>query len=494
MTVVVSEPSDVNLDTLRRVALEGEDAVFSSAALERMASAHEQFQRYVHSHRDTFIYMVTAGAGPDAKSRYTLEQTRRRRSGFKPFLNLSFGGGTLPEHLSRATVFAQMATLASGSSATHPKRAVHIATGLSSTLPPLPKRGLTAAGEIMPRFVLRSADEPDIAGEGFSAGTGNGAQMSAAMAALTAIFTGRRLEIAEVIFALSACAFPGAPQLWDPTLEGLYGDDFDDEAARRLRSLLEGGQPRRGATAPLSYRLLARFLAAARRSLTALEDVATTALGEAASNPAFITAVPGGAVSSTGGFHNATAAPAIDAVSLALLNLASLAHRHSVKLHKGELSGLPDRLLLDGTDYMSGYSTTYLEYTPNQALEELRRAAQATLLVPAEIAASEQDDVAITAPVAYNAGRQVAACFDEILAVLAVSASQAIEVAEVSDEPVVPPGLSAVLARLRQIVPPVRSRRELGEECGRLAAAISAAVEEGTVSSFTGAVRDRSGG
>jgi histidine ammonia-lyase len=95
--------------------------------------------------------------------------------------------------------------------------------------------------------------------------------------------------------------------------------------------------------------------------------VASISLREVASNPMYLLPddddVLGKAIS-TGGYHNATAAAAIDAVAATWADIAALAHRHAVKLHKGEVSLVPDRLLPEGTDYTTGYSTTYLEYVP----------------------------------------------------------------------------------------------------------------------------------
>jgi len=160
-------------------------------------------------------------------------------------------------------------------------------------------------------------------------------------------------------------------------------------------------------------------------------------------------------------------------VAASWVDLASLMQRHLVKMHKGEVSQLPDRLLPPGTDYTTGYSTTYLEYVVNDFVEEMRRLAQPTTLAAAEVSASEQDDVAIPTPLAFTMERRVAECFDNMMAVAAVVASQALHA---TDRPAQPP-LRRFLACVREIVPPVTSSRKLGQECQRLADALHAAVE-----------------
>ncbi|MHB1884184.1 MAG: aromatic amino acid lyase [Acidimicrobiales bacterium] len=491
MTVVVDTCADVNLETLRRVALEGERVRLSDRAAGHIAAVHTRFQDHVATHADGFIYMVTAGAGPDAKSHYSLEQARERRRR-QPFLGLSFGGANLPQYVSRAAIFAGISMLVSGHSATHPARAQAMVEMLDGELPRLPTRGLVAAGELMSNFVLQTRSSLSIADEGFSAGTGNGSPASSAMAGLAALFARRRLELSEVVFALSIEAIRAPLSAYHPALKELWKDPFAALALDRLGDLLDGASlTRRNGTAPASYRVLPRLLGQARRSLATLEAVATVALSQGVSNPAFIFAplpaagepvqarrdgpVGQETTVSNGSYHNSSAAPAIDSMSASWVELGAIAHRHAVKLHKGGVSQLPDRLLPPGTDYVTGYSTTYLEYVPNQALEEMRRLAQPTLLSPAETAASEQDDVAITAPVAFVAEREVSSRLDEVLAVLAVICSQAIHLTGFA----VAPRLETLLDFVRDVVAPVESRRQLGQECGRLAGAISAAIEHG---------------
>lgn len=473
MTVTISAPEDVNLATLTRVAIEREPVRIAPATLKSMAVAHAQFQRYVQKHRDDFIYGITSGAGPDAKRVSTPEQGAEWRRQGLPWLRLSFGGGYLPEYVSRATVFAMLPMMVAGTTSTHPEHACAVAAMLDGELPRLPARGLVAAGELMPNFILRGAN---LYYNGFSVGSGNGSQMSNAMSGLVAIFARRWLALAERMFALSVEAFRAPLEAYHPALKELWGDRFEAQAIDALGELLAGADSdRRPFQGPVSYRILPRVLGQTRRAISTLEEVATISLREVASNPTFILAgseEPEGRAVSTGGYHNATAAPAIDTVTGTWADLAAIAQRHIVKLHKGEVSLLPDRLLPPGTDYTTGYSTTYLEYVPNQAIEEIRRMAQPTLLSVAEIAASEQDDIAIPAPVAFGMHDAVAERFGEVLAVLGAVCSQALHV---TDRTPAPP-LVPLLEFIREHFPPVQSRRPLGEDAQRLADAISTTI------------------
>jgi hypothetical protein len=49
----------VNLATLEQAALQREPAEIGPTALDEMLAAHNEFQHYLDTHRDTFIYGVT---------------------------------------------------------------------------------------------------------------------------------------------------------------------------------------------------------------------------------------------------------------------------------------------------------------------------------------------------------------------------------------------------------------------------------------------------
>lgn len=478
MTVVVESRADFTLDTLRRVALAGETVRLAPRALECIGSAHRAFQRLVHHSEGAFLYGITSGYGPDAHRRYTLAEAKERLNRPVPWKGLSFGGGDLPEYVSRGAVFAALAPVVEGHTGAHPARAGQLAALLDGSLPRLPSLGLSAAGELLPRFVL-FPDGTRAPGEGFSAGWLNGSQTQAAMAGLGTIFARSRLEAAEQILALSVEAFQAPLDAYDPALADLWGDPDEAAALHRMGELLRGaGSPRRPYQAPVSYRILPRVLGQARRAVAELERSAGAALQTVGCNPVYLPPSAGhplGRVLSTGGFHDHLVPGALDAVAASWVDIASLAHRHVVKLHKGRVSLLPDRLLPEGTDYTTGRSTTYLEYVPNDFLQEMRRLAQPSLLGTDEVAASDQDDVAIGGPRAFRAERQVASLLDATLAVLAVTCSQALHVTDRWPAP----ALRGLLEQVRSVVPPVESIRPLGQECQRLADTFGEAIGTG---------------
>lgn len=477
MTVTLNDRNDFTLKALARVALGGEDVRFTKRAEARIARAHAAFQRHVEASRDGFIYGVTSEAGPHAAQHVSPDAVRDRQARGIPFLGLSFGTEDWPDHAARAAVFATLALLIEGSTAAHPARARSVADMLRGRMPKVPAQGLSSPGEMMALFHL-FRDIPRDSAHGHQLYLANGAPVSAGLTGLAAIFARRRLALAERVFALSVEAIGAPLEHYDPALKDLWGDPYEARALDNLGALLKGARSRdrRPYQAPVSYRILPRVLGQMHRAVAALEEVAAVLLSATGANPLF--AAPNrrsrnGRTLSNGAFHNAAGPHALNAVAAGWVDLAGLAHRHAVKLHKGDVSMLPNRLLPDGVHYMTGRSTTYLEFVPNDMVEEMRRLAQPTLLSPAEPGASEQDDVAAPAFAAARAEGRVAALFDMVLVVAAVSASQALHVTDRAP----PPPLRRFLRQVRDVFPPVTVRRALGPDCAKLAAAFRREVE-----------------
>jgi len=492
VSVVFQERNDVDLHALWRVAVGGESLRIGRRARARMAAAHRAFQRFVREDSGRYIYGLTTGYGPSAAKRQSPDESvGRRRKGGIPFLGLSFGDGCLPEAVTRAMVFATVARHLDGHSALHPDRVARVAEMLDAPLPPVPAHGLSAPGEILPMFDLMGAREAE-PGEGYQLHLANGAGFAAALGGVRAISTSRRVGLTTRVLALSIEAMQAPLEHFHPDLAPLWGDPHESKALAELWRLLRPrtSRERRPFQAPVSYRIVPRVIGQAHRAAAALEEVALTALRSSGANPTFLPAEgrQRARSASTGFFHDSQVPQALDQVAASWVDLSALAHRHAVKLHRGKVSHLPDRLLPEGRDMWSGASTTYLEFVPNDFLEEMRRLAQPTLLSAAEPGASLQDDISSTAFPAWRAETRVALLHDRVMAVMAAVASQALYVRGEA----VPAALRRFLAEIRAIFPPVTGRRRLGDDCERLAQAFGRCCDEGEASFGVGPVPKRS--
>ncbi|WP_343285513.1 aromatic amino acid lyase [Inquilinus limosus] len=215
-------------------------------------------------------------------------------------------------------------------------------------------------------------------------------------------------------------------------------------------------------------------------ALAAAERAATVSLAAASDNPVYIPpdeagpGHPNGRCISTGGYHNAMAAPALDDLAAIWADLCLLCDRHSSKLLAGRVSHLPDLLMVgrDPSDSDGHGSLGYVPMAVTGYLEQAKAAAQRTFLPGTEAAGAGQDDVAAPAFLAWAKEERAGRCLDAALAMLAVIASQALHVT--SRDPT--PALRAFVETVRDVVPPVEEDRVLGPELGRLATCFTGQV------------------
>jgi histidine ammonia-lyase len=346
-------------------------------------------------------------------------------------------------------------------------------------MPVVPASGQGGAGEILalyPLFAeLSTRFELEVKERGSLI---NGSPCGAALVADAALAARTRLHLAHQVFALSIDAFRAPLEHYDPALDDLWGDTHEAAALRGLREYLDVDEAtRRNYQAPVSYRILPRVLGHAHRALAAAEHAARVSLSAASDNPLYIPPDdrhPHGRCISTGGYHNAMAAPALDGLAGIWADLCLLCDRHSSKLLNGRVSLLPDLLLVDR---LPGESDGHgaLGYVPMAVigyLEQAKAAAQRTFIPGSESAGSGQDDVASPVFLAWSKEECAGKCFDATLAMLAVVASQALYATDRAG----PAPLRQFIAALRSIVPPVDDDRVLGPELQRLAAWFTARV------------------
>ena len=441
MTVVVDGRDDFTLENYRRVAMGGESVSIGQQARRAMAEGRANFLRLLESDRTQFIYGVTSSFGPRAKLTIPPDEQRAhgRAFGFRRGnWARGFGGGYLDERVVRGIIFARLANFVAGNSKARPVVAERMAALLDGPLPRVPLDGEIGAGEVLPMAHVMSGFRRDDLEEGEANPLMNGSPVSAALAADTALQARHRLDHAEQIFALSVEAFGAPLDAYDVVLDDLWGDEDEAAALAALRRYLAGASlgGRASAAVPASYRVLGRVLGQAHRAVTGAEDAAQVSLRSVTDNPVYVPPGEGhplGRAFSTGGFHNAMAYPALNALAASWADLTLLAQRHVTAICTAVASARP---------------TTGLEPALSGLVEEARAAAMPTLL-PAAVNDS-QDDVSSPTFSAYRRQARAAECLDGALAVLAAEASGALSAA--GRQPA--PPLRDLLAAVRAIFPP----------------------------------------
>jgi histidine ammonia-lyase len=476
MTVHLNTRQDINLSTVYRAAWQGEGVRIADTALERITACRRSFLKLIAKDPTVVIYGVTTAMGEFASVRLSQDQ-RDRHSRMKPFPAATSFGDDLPERVVRAMVLARLTNFIEGHAATSPRIAMAVTGMLNGELmPAVAASGQGGAGEILAlyplfaelstRFDLETRERGSLI---------NGSPCAAALVADAALAARRRYELAIKTFALSIEAFSAPLEHYDPALEDLWGDEHEAAALEDLRDYLAGAcEERRNYQAPVSYRIAPRLLGQAHRAMVAAEHAANVSLASISDNPVYLPpdkTHPYGRCISTGGYHNAMAAPAMDDLAAIWADLCQLASRHCVKLLDGRASHMPDMLLVgreagesDGRGNIGYISMALCGY-----VEQVRSVAQTTFIPASDTGGCGQDDVGAPAFLAYTkeatAGRYLDAC----LAMLAVVAAQALHVTDRK----APPQLRGFVDQIRKVVRPVVEDRVLGPELQQLTQAFT---------------------
>lgn len=472
MTVTLTKRADINLESILRVAWQGESVQISEEAVAEIARCRASFLHLIDNDPTVMIYGVTTAMGELASTRLSKEE-RERHARIKAFAAATSFGDPYPDRVVRAMVLARLANFLEGNAATTPRIALAVADMLNGpALPTVASSGQGGAGEILalyPLFAeLTTRFDLEVKERGSLI---NGSPCAAALLADAALAARRRLRLVEQVFALSIEAFRAPIEHYDAALDQLWGDEHEAVALRALRDLLKGaGTDRRNYQAPVSYRIVPRVLGHAHRAVSAAERAANISLGSASDNPVYIPPDEGhpfGRCISTGGYHNAMAAPALDDLAAIWADICLLCDRHGSKLLNGAVSHLPNMLMVGRhpSDSDGHGSLGYVPMATTGYLEQAKLAAQRTFIPGTESAGAGQDDVAATAFLAWAKEERAGRCLDACLASLAVVASQALHVT--GRQP--PIALAEFVSEVRAIVPPVDDDRVLGPELLRLA-------------------------
>jgi histidine ammonia-lyase len=470
MAVRIATRDDITLQALARVAWEGEGVELAPEALERMDRSHASFNAFVAQRiaedPDALIYGTTTAPGDGAAVALTPEAQARRPT--RLWTAHAFGE-PLPERVVRAIVLARLANFVGGHAAVRAHVATAVAAMLDAPLPEVPVQGNGGAGEIVALgrlFYDLSADLELEPKERMA--LINGSPCAAALVADVALVGQARLALAESVLALVAEAAQAPLEAYSEDLEALWGDEHETAALRSLRALLAGSaadhQAHQGA---VSFRILPRVLGQLRRAQAEAERAAAVALRAVTDNPVYVLPDgdrPLGTVISTGGYHNARAPAAMDAVASAWADLCQLAQRLTDKLFQH-----PSTATLLARDE---WTMKPLHMVQTWWAEEARTHAGPSLL---SLGGFGQNDVPSMGFLAWRRAEAIGRCLDPALAILAALGAQALYAA---DRPP-PPALAGLVDDVRAVFPPVDGVRALGPDGDALSAAFTRRVLPG---------------
>ena len=481
MTITLTSRHDITLAAFKAVAWEATHVEVPAATLDDLAVLRSAYERLISGEAETRVYGISVGQGEMAVNAMTGDQVDRLAR-MKPLAAAVPFGPSYPLRVRRGIVLARLANLLGGHGGGTPRLVAEIAGLLNDgPIPEVPQTGHGGPGEILALYTLfadLSKTRDLVAGE--RGALINGAPCAAALVADAVLAYDRRIELAETVLALAIDAFNAPDEHYRPDLGALWGGAHNQTAFDRLSRLLthETHIPQRDHQAPVSFRSVPAMLAQAHWALEQARSLATDALSSVSHNPVWLPPTdhkPYGEAFSTGGYNNAMAAPAMDNLAGAAVELCLICERLSTGLMNSRVSGFPEFLLTDrDAGNTDGHGAIgYIPMAIVGFLEEARQAAQRTFTPASDMSVYGQDNVAATAFLAWPKQETAGRCLDACLALLAVVASQALHV---TGRQARNASLAGLLATVRDHVPLIREDRVLGPEIGRLAEAFRASI------------------
>jgi histidine ammonia-lyase len=507
----VSEPllltgDDLTIEDVWDVAVSGREVALSDTAVERIGRA----RALVEAHRDEHTYGVNTGFGrfvsesiPDERAAEL--QVRLLRS------HACGVGEPYPRDVTRAAMLLRANALAKGySGARRATVELLLAALRRGVLPRVPARGSVGAsgdlaplahlalpligegeawfdGELLPgaEALARAGLEPVelAAKEGLS--LINGTQFMTAMAALLLVRAGRLARTADIACAMSLEALQGSQTSFNPAIHDARPLPGQVASAANMRTLLDGSaiiESHRWCDKvqdAYSLRCAPQVHGASRDLLDYAARTVSVELNAATDNPLVLVAE--GQIVSNGNFHGQPVAFALDAIAIAVAELANISERRVERLVNPALSdGLPPFLVPADAGLNSGFMI--LQYVAAALVSENKLLAHPASVDSIPTSAGQEDHVSMGNASGLKALR-VLDNAEHALAIELLAGAQAVEFLAPLDPG---RGVAAARAFVRTLSPRVREDRSLSREIERVAEAVRDGTFDAAVAAIVG--------
>ena len=512
--VVTSELTggDLTLEGVWRVAVEQRGAVeIAEGARERMLAARQVVEHAAQGSRE-HTYGVNTGFGRFVTMQIPEELTEELQ--VRLLRSHACGvGDPYPDEVVRAAMLLRANTLAKGNSGARVETVSLLLECLNrGVLPEVPSRGsVGASGDLAPLAHLalpligegRAWFEGELvngaealariglepieleAKEGLS--LVNGTQFMTAFGALGLVRARRLADAADIASALSLEALQGSRTSFLPQVHALRPLRGQQASAANILRLLEGSaiiEAHRWCDKvqdAYSLRCAPQVHGAARDLLDYVDYTVSTELNSATDNPLVL--VDDGMLVSNGNFHGQPLAFALDALAMAVAELASISERRVERLVNPNLSdGLPAFLTVDG-GLNSGFMIP--QYVAAALVSENKVLAHPASVDSIPTSAGQEDHVSMGNASGLKAW-QVLANSERALAIELLAGAQGVEFLA----PLEPgPGVAAARSFVRKLSPRLVEDRSLSGEIELVASAIRDGSLLGAVETEVGALR-----
>ena len=485
---------DLTVEDVWAVAVEGAPASLADVARTRMRAAREVVERAAHGTSE-HTYGVNTGFGRFVSKSIPEELTEELQ--LRLLRSHACGvGEPYPDVVVRAAMVLRANALAKGNSGARvgtvellleclnrgvlPHVPARGSVGASGDLAPLAHLALPLVGEGQARVgdeLLSGADalarvglEPVrlAAKEGLS--LINGTQFMAAQGALALVRARRLAQAADLACALSLEALQGSQTSFLPQVHALRPLRGQVASAANVLRLLEGSAINEAhrwcgrVQDAYSLRCAPQVHGASRDLLDYVEYTVGTELNAATDNPLVL--VDDGMLVSAGNFHGQPLAFALDALAMAVAELASISERRIERMVNPSLSdGLPPFLVAEG-GLNSGFMIP--QYVAASLVSENKVLAHPASVDSIPTSAGQEDHVSMGNASGLKALR-VLDNAERTLAIELLAGAQAIEFLA----PLMPGrGVQATHDFVRTLSPRLQEDRSLASEIEHLAAAI----------------------
>jgi histidine ammonia-lyase len=510
-TAVALTGDDLTVDDVWAVAVAGGSAELSSRSRERMQAARELVERAAHGSSE-HTYGVNTGFGrfvsksipPELTGELQLRLLRSHACGV---------GEPYPDEVVRAAMLLRANTLAKGCSGARVETAELLLECLNrGVLPLVPSRGsVGASGDLAPLAHLalplvgegeawldgerlpgadalaRVGLEPIApqAKEGLS--LVNGTQFMTSLGALGLMRAQRLAKLADAACALSLEALQGSRESFLPQIHALRPLRGQRDSAANVLRLLEGSAINEAhrwcdkVQDAYSLRCAAQVHGASRDLLDYVATTVEIELNAATDNPLVL--VEDELLVSNGNFHGQPLAFALDALAMAVAELANISERRVERLVNPNLSdGLPAFLTTDG-GLNSGFMIP--QYVAAALVSENKVLCHPASVDSIPTSAGQEDHVSMGNASGLKAWR-VLANAERALAIELLAGAQAVEFLA----PLEPgAGVRALHDAVRELSPRLRDDRPLAGDIERVAEAIADGSLIAAVEGEVGALR-----
>jgi histidine ammonia-lyase len=485
---------DLRIDDVWAVAVERAPVALSDASRERMRAARDVVQRAAHGDRE-HTYGINTGFGRFVSQSIPEElseelQVRLLRS------HASGVGDPYPDEVVRAAMLLRANTLAKGYSGARVETAELLVDCLDRGLVPhVPSRGsVGASGDLAPlahlALPLIGEGEAWVDGERCEGAAAlsriglepltlkakeglslvNGTQFMTAFGALGLVRARRLVKTADLACALSLEALQGSRTSFFPQIHAVRPLRGQQDSAANILRLLEDSaiiEAHRWCDQvqdAYSLRCAPQVHGASRDLLDYVHYTVSTELNAATDNPLVL--VDDDLLVSNGNFHGQSLAFALDALAMAVSELANISERRVERLVNPSLSGgLPAFLTSDG-GLNSGFMIP--QYVAASLVSENKSLCHPASVDSIPTSAGQEDHVSMGNAAGLKAWQVLANC-ERALAIELLAAAQGVEFLA----PLEPgAGVRATRAFVRTLSPRLRDDRPLSGDIEAVAESI----------------------